>query len=98
MDKLKELLRRCKCGVFLTVNHHRDFYETAERRLAELERRFDGPLEIEPAVRQTMIETNTVIELQFYPETPVRFELVYHHDLEAALDVALGLLPARLDS
>jgi len=35
-DDFKKLLARCKCGVFLIVNEHRDYYETAEQKLEEL--------------------------------------------------------------
>lgn len=35
-----------------------------------------------------MIETNTIVELQFYPDTPIGFYRVYYCDLDAALDEA----------
>lgn len=31
MDKLKKLMARCKCGVYLAVNEHRDYYDTPAR-------------------------------------------------------------------
>jgi hypothetical protein len=89
MDKLKELLARCKCGVFLTVNEHRDYYETATERLDELAS-MECPPEYTDDVRQKMIETDTIIELQFYPNTPIGSYRVVHHDLDAALDEALA--------
>jgi hypothetical protein len=90
MDKLKELMRRCKCSVSVTVNAHRDYYETAEVSLSDMSsRRVEAP-EIDPTVRAKMIETDTIIEVQFYPNTPVGFYVVYHYDLDAALDEALA--------
>lgn len=91
MDKLNELLKRCKCGVYLTVNAHRDYYRTAAQTLDELSKQEDPP-EIPDDVRQKMIESNTIIDLQFYPNTPVSFYVIYHHDLNAALDEALAIL------
>lgn len=84
MDKLKELLSRCKCGVYVEVNEHRDVYESAEQRLANEER------EIDADVRAKMIELNTIVRIQFYPNTPVGFYVIHHYDLEAALDQALA--------
>lgn len=91
MDKVKELLACCKCGVYLTVNEHRDAYETAEQTLADARRR-ECPPEIEPDVAARMIETDTIVRLQFYPDTPVGSYQIWHYDLDAALDMALDCL------
>lgn len=90
-DKLKELMSRCKCGVHVTVNAHRDVYESAEIFLSEMSTQGGHEdLEIDPAVKAKMIETNTVVEVQFYPNTPVSFYVLRHYDLDAALDEALA--------
>lgn len=91
MEKLKQLLARCKCGVFLTVNEHRDYYQTAEYALTEKDG-YECPPDIAPDVRTEMIRTDTIIQLQFYPDTPIGSYDVYHHDLDAALDDALACL------
>lgn len=88
-DKLKTLLKRCKCGVFLTVNEHRDYYESARERLDYY---FECPPAVAPEVRAKMIESDTIIDLQFYPDTPVGSYQILHHDLDAALDEALACL------
>lgn len=90
-DKLKELMRRCKCGVYVSVNSHRDVYESAEIFLSDMSTQGDHEgLEIDPAVKAKMIETNTVVQVQFYPNTPISFYVIRHHDLDAALDLALA--------
>ena len=91
-DKLQRLLERCKCGVFLTVNEHRDYYETAEHRLADNYDSNECPPDIDPAVRAKMIETDTIVDLQFYPDTPVGSYSILHYDLDAALTMALERL------
>lgn len=95
-DKLALLLSKCKCSVTLTVNDHRDVYQTAAQRLEE--RREDAamgccPYDIpsDPAIIAEMIRTNTIVELQFYPNTPIGFYAVVHYDLNAALDQALSV-------
>lgn len=89
MDKLQRLLALCKCGVFLTVNNHRNYYQTAAERLDELDD-MECPPQYTPEVKACMIATDTVIELQFYPDTPIGSYSVFHHDLDAALDQALA--------
>ncbi len=91
MDKLKELLSRCKCGVFLTVNEHRDYYQSVAQRLADLSER-ECPPTYTDDVRDGMIKADTIIEVQFYPDTPIGSYVVLHHDLDAALDEALACL------
>ena len=91
LDKLEKLLSLCKCGVFLTVNQHRDYYETAQDWFKEHDRD-QCPPEVSPDVRRVMIETDTVIEIHFYPNTPVGFYVIHHHDLSNALDEALQCL------
>ena len=94
MDKLKELLARCKCGVYVQVNVHRDVYETAAQWWETQDICSDSLSDTPPEVRAEMIRLNTVVDVQFYPHTPVGFYRVAHYDLDAALDAAL----ARFDA
>ena len=93
MDALKTLLARCKCGVFLTVNEHRDYYETPAQRLdwyAELA----CPPEIGDDVRAGILSSGEIVDLHFYPDTPIGSYHIVHHDLDEALRVALGCVGA----
>ena len=91
MIKLAKLLSRCKCGVFFVVNEHRDYYQTAEQRLEELAC-FECPPEIDDLVRAEIIARNSLVDLQFYPDTPIGSYQIIHYDAEAALDEALAIL------
>lgn len=88
MDGFKRLLARCKCGVFLIVNEHRNYYETAAQKLDELAA-MECPPEIDEAVRRVMIETDTIVSLQFYPDTPIGSYSIYHYDVDAAIEQAM---------
>lgn len=90
MDYLGEILKRCKCGIHITVNEHRDYYESVEQHLENLES--FGDLEIPPDVRQKMIGLNTVVQVQFYPDTPIGFYRIFHYDLPTALRLSAELL------
>jgi hypothetical protein len=91
MDKLTKLLARCKCGVHLTVNDHRNVYETAAQALEDLH---DFAKDVPPNVLAKIIETDTLIDLHFYPDTSIGFYKVLHYDLDAALDEALAAVGA----
>jgi len=88
MEKLNELIKLCKCGIYLNINTHRDEYKTVEEY-------FESPIYKEdlddmPAeLFNKMKELDTIIELQFYPTTPVGFYKIYHYDLETAIDLAI---------
>jgi len=89
MNKLEELLSKCKCGIFLSINEHRDYYMSVDERLKELSDFEDSLPEIDVEVRQKMIDVDTIIEIHFYPDTPINFYRIFHWDLEKALDQAL---------
>lgn len=88
-DKLKQLIARCKCGVFVSINEHRDYYKSAADTLEDA-KGYECPPEIEADVRAKMIETDTIIRVQFYPDTPIGSYEIWHHDLDDALDQALS--------
>jgi hypothetical protein len=89
MDKLSKIIAHCKCGVHLFVNSHRDIYVDIKEELENME---SLGFEIEPDIRAKMIETDTLIDIQAYPETPIGFYKVLHYDLGAALDEMLQAL------
>lgn len=92
MNKLKEILSLCKCSVSLEVNQHRDYYMSAERYLDEDIARLECPPDIDAETRKKMIETDTIINLHFYPLTPIGFYDLYDYDLDRCLDTALQIL------
>jgi len=96
MDKLKELLARCKCGVYLTVNEHRDYYDTIGMRLNEYAS-MEAPPDISDEVRAGILRTGNIVDLHFYPDTPIGFYHIVHYDLDDALTMALQILDAERD-
>lgn len=91
-DKLKEILSLCKCSVSLEINKHRDYYQTVEEHLRDDIDTHCCPPEISDEVRGKMIESNTIVNLHFYPNTPMGFYDIYHYDLDACLDIALNMI------
>lgn len=62
-----------KCGLYLTHNEHRDYYETVADWLLKKERE---PSFLSSESRQRCIDSGEIWELQWYPETPLAFFVV----------------------
>lgn len=92
MEKLNKLIQRCKCCVYLKVNSHRDYNETVEQYFKSYPSYEEDLENIDKDVYEKMKEINTIIELQYYPDTSIGFYKVYHYDLEMAIDIALSSL------
>lgn len=96
LDALRDLLVKCKCGVYLEVNAHRDSYQDAERALEEIfKRKWANPDTLPEDVQAKMIELNTIVSVQFYPDSPVSFYRVWHYDVGMAIADALDVLESR---
>jgi hypothetical protein len=86
MQKLNLLKNKCKASISLLINPHRDYYESVIDYI-------NGDKEDIPNdVFSEMVKQDTVIHLQFYPDTPIGSYSVYHYDLEKAVDIALETL------
>ena len=86
MNNFWRLLAVCRCAVYLSINDHRNLYVTAADWLAE---QGDAVLDVDADVLKRMVDTNTVVDLQFYPSTPVGSYRVLHWNPDEA--VRLGL-------
>jgi hypothetical protein len=88
MDLLAKLMERCKCGVHLAINEHRNHYWTVQQQLDWFDR-LGCPPEISEEVRTGILKGNTIINLIFYPDTPIGSYQIVHYDLDKALEFAL---------
>jgi hypothetical protein len=86
MDKLNQLIARCKRGVYVSVNSYRDIYLSFEQACEEL------PEDVGDEVRAGMLRSGNIVEVQFYPDTPIGFYRVVHWDLDEALRLSLECL------
>ncbi len=83
---MKEVIEKCKCGVYLEVNKHRDYHNTIEQGIRD-----ENSL-IEPNLADRMIKENMLISLQFYPDTPIGFYKVYGTSIDEVVEKALSIL------
>ena len=84
MEKLKQLVSKCKASVEISINTHKDYYESVAKHVAK-ER-------VDKDILDVMIAKDTVIAVSFYPDTPIGFYTVYHYDIDLAMDAALNIL------
>ena len=89
-EKTQALIDGCKSSVHVTFNDHRANYQNVEKYLMEMYSEEKGYCEDD--VWQEMIKKDSIVEVQFYPDTPIGFYVALHHDLESALDIALEIL------
>lgn len=86
---MEEILKRCKCGVYLTVNEHRDYYESVEERLKSIACYEDDMINVLPNdLQERMAAVDTIYEFQFYPDTPIGSYKVYGTSLEEVVEKA----------
>lgn len=91
MNKLNEIISRCKGSVTLQCNDHRSYYETIPQSIDDRFLKY-----IPEDVLAEMVARDTCLEIQFYPNTPIGFIRLYHYDLDALLHLALGSLNENL--
>ena len=72
-----------KCGLFLTHNEHRDYYQTVEAWLADRNDHFTWKDE---QSKRRAIESGEVWTLQWYPDTPIGFCIKSAADLDALME------------
>ena len=91
MCKLQQLLDRCKCGVHIDVNEHKNIYQSIEDAVEELYD-FGNDPEILDEIKSEILKRDNLIQIQFYPDTTVGSYSITHYDLDVALDQALECL------
>ena len=84
MSQLAEIVALCKCEVSVTVNEHRNYYETVEQWLAKMDS-LDCTDDVSAETRAEMIARGVVVQVRAYNNTPVGCYVVYHWDLDEAL-------------
>lgn len=77
-----------KCGLFLTHNEHRDYYETIEKWLDGQGQHVTDDEWVSDEQRKKAIETDNCWVLQWYPDTPVGFNKLAACDLDVLLAAA----------
>jgi hypothetical protein len=84
MEKFKELVLLCNASVEISVNDHKDYYKSVEQHINEEERG-----EIEDDIFDEMVKRNTIVKVMAYSRIPVGFFVVYHYDIDMAVNIAL---------
>jgi len=102
MDKLLRLQSLCKASIAVNINDHLVFYQSAEDFLNEEVDAFHlgermishekvlEELDVCSDTFKRMVDSNTVIHVQFFPHTPIGSYSIYDSDLDKALDRCLA--------
>lgn len=92
MDNLKKLAALCKGSVMLEANPHRDNYESVAEYLARWEDPCPGEEGPTAEDLASISAGASFWRLQFYPETPVGFNVLFGADPDALARRALEML------
>jgi len=89
-EKIETLFKKCKCSVTITYNKHKDFYENVDAYITNLIcHSIIDKDDIELDIIKHMKELDTIIEIHFYPDTPIGGYSIYSYDINDAIDKAL---------
>lgn len=78
-----------KSGLYLSHNEHKDYYQTAKYFIEEEESNKKDVLQWATGTsRERCIETDEIWRLQWYPNTPIGFYVIYGATLEEVLEKA----------
>ena len=91
MEKLNQLVGKCIPKVVdVNINSHRPIYETVEQYLmCHFNNEQEMIEDIGEDVLNEMINTNYIIEIFFCPYTVIGHVMIFHYNLDMALDLAL---------
>lgn len=86
---ISKLISLCKASVHITANSHRAYFQRVEEYLMETP---EGIEDIKPELLSKMAETDTLIVLQFYPFTSIGSYVIYHYNIDRAIERALEII------
>ena len=83
MSELKRLGERCGGSVSVSIDGHKDCYDTIKQCIADHNTgRQEDDLEIDADEAKLMIDSGIMVNLHFYPRTPVRFYSLWGDDID----------------
>ena len=96
-EKIETLFKKCKCSVTITYNNHKDGYETVDTYITNLKQNsiIDND-DIELDILEKMKELDTIIEIQFYPDTPIGSYTIYLLERENPFPLGEGMRATNL--
>lgn len=98
-DRIEKLAGLCKASVSITYNEHTTNYETVEQYVRWVIENLGGNFEEErPVDLDKMIENDSVVEVHFYPHTPIGFYNLIGYDLDRLLDEAIEIVEREAKS
>jgi len=84
MENFKELISLCKGSVLISVNDHKDNYESVDEYIDEEDRE-----DIEKEVFDEMVKRDVIVRVYAHPHNPIGFFVITHYDIDKAVNIAL---------
>lgn len=81
MNFIDKLSKKCKVSVSLKINSHREDYKSLVDYLAELRMCGFDEEDFSLEVENQILSNDNIIELNWYPHTPIGFFRIIHFDM-----------------
>jgi len=88
MNKLAGIVELCKGEVSLTINEHKNMYETVQEHVDKLRVCGFDEEDLPPEVVHEMVRADRVVRLQVYPRSPVGFNVYFGTSIDGVIDQA----------
>lgn len=89
-DRLEHLISLCKATVTVTINDHKNDYQSVGDYLTDRTLIGAFPIDLAEDVTAEIIKRDLIVEVQAYSDTPVGFYLCVHYDLATAIKTVIG--------
>lgn len=86
LEKFNRIASEAKGGCTITINDHRSFYEDLASYISE--KRSRDWFEDNRDLITDCIKTDSIIEFQVYPNTPIGFNVYFAPTFEQVVDIA----------
>jgi hypothetical protein len=88
-ETLNKIADLCQASVTVTINPHKDYYQTIGEYLKDQDETVD------PDTLNGMYALGRMVIVQAYPITPIGFYVIYHYSIDMALAEMLQTLQER---
>lgn len=86
---IKKLQELNKCGLYITINEHRDYYNSIEDAIKYLVADDELSYIEDKEIIDKIIENNCLVRIIAYTKTPVGSYELYHYDVDEAIKIIL---------
>ena len=86
---IKKLQELNKCGLYIKINEHKDYYQSTEDAIKYLIHNEELDYKIDKEIIENMLKHDCIVNIIAYTRTPVSIYDLYHYDIDEAIKIIL---------